>query len=116
MRIGPPAGGGGKNVLGDSIETAELASLKAAVKDLTGRLDRQAAMLEGIWQFVKAECELSDDDLQALLEKLAAASAEKAAAAAAAAGTCPKCHEAIKGTPEQCFWCGHKFPRDLFAL
>jgi hypothetical protein len=89
MRIGPPSG---NDNTGMSIELVQLATLRDKVTELTRKAERQALLIEALWQFVKVEFELEDGDLKAMARKL----------------------EPVKGDRDSCFWCGHKFPAGLF--
>lgn len=113
MRIGPPAG---NDNTGMSIELVQLADLRDKVTELTRKLERQSLLLEAMWQFMKAEFELEDDDLKKLARKLDLEDGVEDGRKAAEAGpeNCPACEEPVKGARDSCFWCGHKFPAGLF--
>lgn len=100
---------------GLGIELIQLAEIRDQTKELNRRLDKQARMLSALWQFVKAELELEDDDLRKMVEKLTEL-AEKEGSEGGGLTNCPKCGEPVKGKRTTCFWCGHQFPSDLFDI
>ena len=109
------ASSSGNDNSGMSLELMQLATLRDKVSTLPRKVDRQALLIEALWQFVKATGDLEDEDLKAMVEKAGQPGGLVRQAEQAKPQVCPACEEPVKGTREQCFWCGHKFPAGLFG-
>jgi hypothetical protein len=84
---------------------AELAELKAAVRQLQARLDRHTLVIGVLKEMLLAQSESGEVEF---LERL-----ERAVAAKAKAKTCPKCGKPMSDKHNRCLYCGEARPPEL---
>ncbi len=83
----------------------EVAELKAVVRQLQARVERQALVIGTLKDIVLAEADLPDDEF---LARLQAAAAKKADA-----NLCGKCGKPMSAKHVKCIYCGEPRPTEL---
>ena len=83
----------------------ELAELKAVVKQLQARVDRQALAIQVLKDLLLSRGEFGEDEF---LERLGQAAAQKAEAK-----NCRKCGKPMSAKLKRCMYCGEERPAEL---
>ena len=84
---------------------SELTELKAAVKQLSERVERHALVIQVLKDVLLARGEVTEDQL---LDRLQAAAAQRADSRA-----CRKCGKAMSTRHKRCLYCGEERPPEL---
>jgi hypothetical protein len=88
-----------------SQSSGELTELKAAVRQLQARVDRQALVLQVLKDMLLSRGEAGPEEF---LQRLERATAEKADGR-----TCRKCGKAMSAKLDRCMYCGEQRPPEL---
>ena len=84
---------------------AQAGALEAQVRRLEGRVDKLAVVCEALWSLLAERTELSEDDLLARVEQLAADKTGPDGKPKNRA-KCPKCGREVVPQNNRCFYCG----------
>jgi DNA repair exonuclease SbcCD ATPase subunit len=94
-----------------SMAANDAASAQQSIKALREKVDRQAILLEGIWQLLKSKQQYTDDDL----DKLVVEMEEKIHDGTRVAPECPSCGRPLQENTPVCVYCGEEHNlRSLF--
>jgi hypothetical protein len=88
-----------------SQSSSDLTELKATVKQLLARVDRQALVVQVLKEMVLSQGGLSEDEFH---ERLTRAVVQKADER-----TCRKCGKVLIAKHKRCLYCGEERPPDL---
>ena len=84
---------------------SEITELKAAIKQLVGRVDRHALVIQVLKDMLLSQGELNEDEFFKRLERAAAQKAD--------AKNCRKCGKALNAKHNRCIYCGEERPPEL---
>jgi hypothetical protein len=88
-----------------SQSSSELVELRAAVRQLQARVDRQALAIQVVKDMLLSQPGFSEDDFLARLQRAAAQKADDK--------VCRKCGKAMSAKHSRCMYCGEQRPPDL---
>ena len=94
-----------------SMAVSDAASAQQSIKMLRERVDRQAVLLEGLWQLLKDKLQYTDDEL----EKIVLEMEDNDHDGTRVAPECPNCGRPLQENTPVCVYCGEEHNvRSLF--